>query len=42
MNRHNGGPLNVVARLGGIGVHHPSAEDAWTRIPTFFDRRLRS
>jgi carboxymethylenebutenolidase len=42
MNRHNGGPLNVVARLGGIGYHHPSAEDAWTRILTFFDRHLRS
>jgi carboxymethylenebutenolidase len=42
MNRHNGGPLNVVARLGGIGYHHPSAENAWARILTFFDRHLRS
>jgi carboxymethylenebutenolidase len=41
MNRHNGGPLNVLARLAGIGYHHPSAEDAWGRILRFFDTHLR-
>jgi carboxymethylenebutenolidase len=42
MNRHNAGPLNVLARMAGIGYHHPSAEDAWGRILRFFDAHLRS
>src|SRR3954447_16761034 len=27
LNRHNVGPLAVLARVGGVGYHHPSAED---------------
>ena len=42
MNRHNGGPLTAVARVVGVGYHHPSAEDAWGRILRFFDRHLRA
>ena len=42
LNRHNGGPLNMVMKLGGFGYHHPSAEDAWGRILRFFDTHLRS
>lgn len=41
MNRHNGGPLVPLARIGGVGYHHPSAEDAWGRILRFFDTHLR-
>lgn len=41
MNRHNFGPLNALARVVGVGYHHPSAEDAWTRILRFFDTHLR-
>lgn len=41
LNRHNGGPLNMVMRLAGFGYHHPSAEDAWGRILRFFDTHLR-
>jgi carboxymethylenebutenolidase len=42
LNRHNGGPLNVVMRLAGFGYHQPSAEDAWGRILRFFDTHLRA
>jgi carboxymethylenebutenolidase len=41
LNRHNGGPLTVLARMAGVGYHHPSAEDAWGRILRFFDIHLR-
>ena len=41
LNRHNAGPLSVLERVGGFSYHHPSAEDAWTRILRFFDRHLR-
>ena len=41
MNRHNGGPLVPLARVAGVGYHHPSAEDAWGRILRFFDAHLR-
>jgi carboxymethylenebutenolidase len=41
MNRHNLGPLNVLARVAGVGYHHPSAEDAWSRILGFFEAHLR-
>jgi carboxymethylenebutenolidase len=41
MNRHNGGPLVPLARIGGVGYDHPSAEAAWGRILRFFDRHLR-
>jgi carboxymethylenebutenolidase len=42
MNRHNGGPLVPLARVAGVGYHHPSAEDAWGRILRFFDTHLRA
>ncbi len=41
MNRVNLGPFSPVARVGGFGYHHPSAEDAWVRILRFFDTHLR-
>ena len=41
MNRHNAGPLVPLARVAGVGYHHPSAEDAWGRILRFFETHLR-
>ena len=41
LNRHNAGPLSVLERVGGFSYHHPSAEDAWTRVLRFFDVHLR-
>jgi dienelactone hydrolase len=41
LNRHNAGPLTVLARVAGVGYHHPSAEDAWARILRFLDTHLR-
>lgn len=40
LNRHNLGPFKVVERVAGIGLHEPSAEDAWRRILRFFDTHL--
>lgn len=41
MNRINFGPaLRPVVRFVGFDYHHPSAEDAWHRILTFFDEHL--
>lgn len=40
MNRHNLGPLGPVLRVGGVGFHQPSSEDAWRRILRFFDDHL--
>jgi carboxymethylenebutenolidase len=40
MSRLNGGPLNPVLRVAGLGFHQPSAEDAWRRILRFFDTHL--
>jgi carboxymethylenebutenolidase len=41
LNRINVGPLFVpLLHLAGLDHHHPSAEDAWHRIFTFFDRYL--
>jgi carboxymethylenebutenolidase len=41
MNRINAGPaLNPVMRFVRMNYHHPSAEDAWQRILTFFDAHL--
>jgi carboxymethylenebutenolidase len=41
MNRINFGPaLGQVAQLVGFNYHHPSAEDSWRRILTFFDEHL--
>jgi len=42
MGRVNGGPLNPVLRVAGIGYHQPSAEDAWGRILRFFEDHLRA
>ena len=42
MNRINASPvLGTFVRLGHFNYHHPSAEDAWRRILTFFDQHLR-
>jgi carboxymethylenebutenolidase len=41
LNRINVGPmLSPVLRFTGFDYHHPSAEDAWRRILTFFDEHL--
>jgi carboxymethylenebutenolidase len=42
MNRHGLGPAGPLLRVGGIGYHGPSAEDAWGRILRFFDEHLRA
>lgn len=42
LNRVNLGPFSPLARVGGFGYHHPSAEDAWGRILRFFDTHLRA
>lgn len=42
MNRINLGPvLTPLAHVGGVGYHHPSAEDSWRRILGFFAEHLR-
>ena len=41
LNRHNTGPFGFLEKVAGLAYHHPSAEDAWKRILTFFDRHLR-
>jgi carboxymethylenebutenolidase len=42
LNRINAGPLGQpLLQVTGFNYHHPSAEDAWRRILTFFDRHLR-
>jgi carboxymethylenebutenolidase len=42
MNRINAGPLfNPVLKLVAMDYHHPSAEDSWRRILTFFDAHLK-
>jgi carboxymethylenebutenolidase len=41
MNRINAGPLlGMGVRFTRFNYHHPSAEDAWRRILTFFDEHL--
>jgi carboxymethylenebutenolidase len=41
LNRINAGPvLGPVLAITGFSHHHPSAEDAWRRILTFFDQHL--
>ncbi|HZD65862.1 MAG TPA: dienelactone hydrolase family protein [Acidimicrobiales bacterium] len=40
LDRHNAGPMVPLLRVGGMGYHHPSAEDAWRRILTFFAEHL--
>lgn len=32
--------MNPLLHLVGLNYHHPSAEDAWRRILTFFDEHL--
>jgi len=42
LNRFNAGPLfQPLVHVAGFDYHHPSAEDAWRRIFTFFGRYLR-
>ncbi len=41
LNRINVGPLfGPIVHLTAFDHHHPSAEDAWRRILTFFDEQL--
>ncbi len=41
LNRFNAGPvLTPLMHVGGLGYHHPSAEDAWRRILAFFAEHL--
>jgi carboxymethylenebutenolidase len=41
LNRINVGPLlSPVIHVTGFSYHHPSAEDAWARLLTFFDQHL--
>lgn len=41
LNRINVGPLfSPLVHIAGFDYHHPSAEDAWRRILTFFDQYL--
>ncbi len=41
LNRFNAGPLlTPLLHIGGLGYHHPSAEDAWRRILAFFAEQL--
>ena len=43
MNRINAGPvLGPLVRLVRMNYDHPSAEDSWRRILTFFDTHLSS
>ena len=43
IDRHNAGvALRFVERRAGFDYHHPSAEDAWTRIQRFFHTHLSS
>jgi carboxymethylenebutenolidase len=42
LNRFNlGWAFGPLLHVAGFDYHHPSAEDAWGRIFTFFDRYLR-
>jgi carboxymethylenebutenolidase len=42
LNRINTGMMfSPIVHLAGFDYHHPSAEDAWRRILTFFDEHLR-
>ena len=40
MNRLSGPALNPVLKFIGVNYHHPSAEDSWRRILSFFDAHL--
>jgi carboxymethylenebutenolidase len=40
MNRITGPELNLVLKFVGFSYHHPSAEDSWRRILSFFDAHL--
>lgn len=42
LNRHGVGPFSVLEKVAGMSYHHPSAEDAWTRILRFLDEHLRA
>jgi len=38
---HYDGAVGAFARVTGMGLHAPSASDAWRRIDAFFDEHLR-
>ena len=40
LNRHSSGLETTLDRITGIGYHGPSADDAWQRILSFFDRHV--
>ncbi|HVW44280.1 MAG TPA: dienelactone hydrolase family protein [Amycolatopsis sp.] len=40
-NQFHLGPLNVLARIAGVGYHRESSEDAWRRVLAFFAEHLR-
>jgi carboxymethylenebutenolidase len=40
LNQHSAGFESVIDRVTGIGHHEPSADDAWRRILSFFDRHV--
>lgn len=40
-NRHRFGPPTVFSQVLGVGYHHESSEDAWTRVLAFFNEHLR-
>ena len=43
LNRINAGPvLGTVLTVTRFNHHHPSAEDAWRRILSFFDEHLHA
>jgi carboxymethylenebutenolidase len=41
MNRIAGPPINQGLKFIALNYHHPSAEDSWRRILSFFDTHLR-
>jgi carboxymethylenebutenolidase len=36
------GPVGALSRVTGMGLHAPSADDAWRRIDAFLDRHLKA
>jgi carboxymethylenebutenolidase len=42
LDRYNVGPFLPLLKVGGLGYHQPSAEDAWGRILRFFAEHLGS
>lgn len=40
-NQFHLGPLNVLAKIAGVGYHRESAEDSWRRVFAFFAEHLK-